>query len=162
MEWLKAAKYRAYKPGLHRPTPGSGRLRFWFDPKAVSGWERNGENLFDFLLSLSPEFPPVLEVVSAKTLLDNKGGAKVVEVLVPEHRLAHGCESCRSWETVSNNHARWILVRQDTLPGYIYRVVCLSILKLFSHVDPNGQCRQNDWFGLQILRVISSYLHMIF
>ena len=28
---------RLDKPGLRRPTPGSGRPRFWFDSKAVSG-----------------------------------------------------------------------------------------------------------------------------
>jgi len=95
------------------------RPRFFFDTKAACGWECGSQSLLDFLLSLDSKDPPLFEVISPYTKSIKRARETEVEVLVPENRLAHFCEGCGTWESVNDNDARWILTRQDRLPGYL-------------------------------------------
>jgi hypothetical protein len=106
---------------------GSGwspRPRFWFNPRARSGWEQGGETLLDLLLNLELHEQPLFAVI------DYEGGTSKVEVLVPEHQLAHYCEGCGRWEVAGDNALRWFMVRSDTLPGYLCPSVRLSRSRL--------------------------------
>ncbi|KAJ7146030.1 hypothetical protein C8R44DRAFT_723883 [Mycena epipterygia] len=99
--------------GPGRRIAWSPRPRFWFNPKAVSGWERDGETLLDLLLSLDLHEPPLFAVV------DHESGVSKVEVLIPESKVAHYCEGCGKWEIAGDNALRWFMVRDDRLPGYL-------------------------------------------
>lgn len=116
-------------PGPLKPVAWSPRPRFWFDPKARSGWEVGGETLLDFLLSLELHEQPLFAIV------DHEAGVSKVEVLVPEHQLAHYCEGCGRWEVAGDDALRWFLVRSDSLPGYL----CPS-------------CHTKDWIGARLIR----------
>ncbi|KAJ7633785.1 hypothetical protein DFH06DRAFT_1336875 [Mycena polygramma] len=109
-------------PALKRLKSDSGsgwspRPRFWFDASARSGCEQGGETLLDLMHSLELHEQPLFAVVD----YEPAGGASMrkVEVLVPEHRLAHYCEGCGRWEVADNGALRWYMVRADTLPGYL-------------------------------------------
>ncbi|TFK74657.1 hypothetical protein BDN72DRAFT_671332 [Pluteus cervinus] len=128
---------RLDKAGMRSSSDGS-HSRFWFNTKATSGWERNGQSLLQLLLSLDPYDPPVIALASGDTVLEEKCGALEVDVIVPAHRLARWCEGCGYWETVDSN-PRWILARPGKMPGYL----C-------------GACAEKDWFGARVLR----YLHI--
>ncbi|SJK98041.1 uncharacterized protein ARMOST_01297 [Armillaria ostoyae] len=94
----------------------SGAPRFLFDLQTASGWERDGENLLDFLLLLGWGHPPVLRC-PVEGYAGNDSVMEV-EVLIPEHRLAHWCEACGNWESV-RDEGRWIKVEQTRLPLYL-------------------------------------------
>lgn len=113
---------RLDKPGIRSHHFGDTHSRFWFDTRAASGWERNGQSLLDLLLSLDPHDPPVLALASSNTLMEEKYGAMEVEVLIPEHRLAHWCEGCGFWETIESS-PRWALDRPGKRPGYL----CMTV-----------------------------------
>ncbi|KAJ7860258.1 hypothetical protein B0H14DRAFT_2745308 [Mycena olivaceomarginata] len=115
----------------------STRPRFWFDPNARSGWEAGGgETLLDLLLSLDLHEPPLFAVV------DHEAGVSKVEVLVPEHQLAHYCEGCGRWEAAGDNALRWFMVRSGSLPSYI----CPS-------------CHGKDWFGARLIRSLKRIVY---
>ncbi|CAK5277844.1 unnamed protein product [Mycena citricolor] len=100
-------------PGAKSPGSRPLRPRFWFDPHAASGWERDGESLLDVLLSLDLREPPILAVVEEQT------GMRSVEVLVPEERLCRFCEGCERWEVLHSAEWRWFRVRDGPLPSYL-------------------------------------------
>jgi len=129
---------RLDKPGMSSASTDFAQPRFWFNSKAASGWERNGQNLLQLLLSLDPHDPPVLALSSSNTVLEEKYGARQVDVLIPEHRLARWCEGCGYWENAHSN-PRWVLARPGKTPGYL----CVM-------------CAEKDWFGARLLR----YLHI--
>lgn len=113
---------RLDKPGLRRNKADTSHPRFSFDARATSGWERKGQSLLQLLLSLDPHDPPVLALASSNTVLEEKWDAREVEVLIPDHRLAHWCEGCGSWEAVDSS-SRWTLVRSGKVPGYLCALV---------------------------------------
>ncbi|KAK7028573.1 hypothetical protein R3P38DRAFT_2937270 [Favolaschia claudopus] len=117
----------------------STRPRFWFNPKARSGWELDGESLLDLLLSLDVHEPPLFAIV------DHEAGVNKVEVLLAEHQLAHYCENCGRWEVAGDNALRWFMVHSDRLPRYI----CPA-------------CHARDWFGARLLRSLKRLSHKIF
>ncbi|KAF7340694.1 hypothetical protein MSAN_02097600 [Mycena sanguinolenta] len=112
----------------------STRPRFWFDPHACSGWEADGETLLDLLLS-----PAILEPLFA--VVDHEAGYSKVEVLVPEHKLAHFCEGCERWEAAGDAALRWFMVRSSPLPSYL----CPA-------------CHSHDWFGARLQRSLKRTL----
>ncbi|KAF9268504.1 hypothetical protein L218DRAFT_953971 [Marasmius fiardii PR-910] len=117
-------------PGL--PVHGH---RFWFNHRAATGWEPRGKTFLEYLLSLGPNQPAVIDMVSGEdvTRILNE-----VVVLIPEHRLAHWCERCHSWESM-DDESRWALSREGTAPGYL----CPS-------------CLENDWCGFRTVRNLSN------
>ncbi|KAJ7605386.1 hypothetical protein DFH06DRAFT_1310201 [Mycena polygramma] len=134
-------------PALKRTNSGSTsgwspRPRFWFDASARSGWEQGGETLLDLLSSLELHEQPLFAVVD----YEPAGGASMrkVEVLVPEHRLAHYCEGCGSWEVAGDDALRWFMVRSDTLPGYL----C-------------PPCHTKDWIGARALRLLKGLVYTV-
>ncbi|KAJ7763444.1 hypothetical protein B0H16DRAFT_1527866 [Mycena metata] len=123
-------------PSLAPRTPGprhwSPRPRFWFDPRARSGWEHAGApTLLDLLMALELHEAPLFAVVDHET----EAGACKVEVLIPEHKLAHHCEGCGRWEVGGEDALRWYMVCADALPSYL----CPS-------------CHAKDWFGARAIR----------
>lgn len=114
--------------------------RFLFDLKTASGWERDGENLLDYLLLLGCGHPPVLRC-PVDGYVDNDSVMEV-EVLIPEHRLAHWCEACGSWESVRDKE-RWIKVEQTKSPLYL----CPS-------------CYEKDWILPRLARRSVTLLQM--
>ncbi|KAF5355454.1 hypothetical protein D9758_006292 [Tetrapyrgos nigripes] len=113
---------------------------FWFDPTAFTGWEKEGQPLLDYLLELGPHQPAVLKVVTpARENSERKGRGSLVEVLVSEGRLAHWCERCREWETMTlAEESRWkISSRSRRLPTYL----C-------------PECQGKDWFGPKLFRAL--------
>ncbi|KAF8190674.1 hypothetical protein K438DRAFT_2018565 [Mycena galopus ATCC 62051] len=110
----------------------STRPRFWFDPRARSGWEQSDarpgqagseETLLDLLMNLDIHEPPLFAIVDHEP----SAGMSKVEVLVPEHLLAHYCEGCGRWEVAGDTALRWFMVRSDSgsLPGYLCPSVAL-------------------------------------
>ncbi|KAJ7641833.1 hypothetical protein FB45DRAFT_1054244 [Roridomyces roridus] len=119
----------------------SRRPRFWFDPRAFSGWEAKNESLLEFLLALDVRTQPLFAVVDQN--VDSAGIEVEVEVLIPESKLAHFCEGCGDWEAANayDESLRWYMVRDaaehGTLPGYL----CPS-------------CHAKDWFGARAVRYL--------
>ncbi|KAK7472373.1 hypothetical protein VKT23_000490 [Stygiomarasmius scandens] len=115
-------------------------LRFWFDPLAFSGWEKEGQSLLDYLLDLGPNRPTILRVIpSADDFAERESSSvPLVEILIPEHRLAHWCEGCGEWEAMDlENGSRWVVSSSSgTLPSYL----CPA-------------CYEKDWFGKKTYRV---------
>jgi len=125
--------------GPRNPEHWSPRPRFWFNPKARSGWERGRETtLLDLLLALELHEPPLFAVV------DHESGVCKVEVLIPEHRLSHYCEGCGKWEVGGEDALRWYMVCSDALPSYL----CPS-------------CHTKDWFGARGMRCLKRIVHTI-
>lgn len=139
--------------GPGRRVAWSPRPRFWFNPKAVSGWERDGETLLDLLLSLDLHEPPLFAVV------DHESGASKVEVLIPENKVAHYCEGCGRWEVAGDNALRWFMVRDDRLPGYLCPPVCFCHVTRPSHVLTDEQCHTKDWIGARAIRYLKRLLY---
>ncbi|KAK7036484.1 hypothetical protein VNI00_011681 [Paramarasmius palmivorus] len=104
--------------------------RFTFNPKAFTGWEPPGERLLEYLLSVDPA---ILKVVSRDADDDSP---TEVEILIPEHRLAHWCERCHRWETIKDQgDGRW---RAYRYAGYL----CPS-------------CFRKDSFFFRLLRLVA-------
>ncbi|KAL0579635.1 hypothetical protein V5O48_002407 [Marasmius crinis-equi] len=115
--------------------------QFWFSEKAVTGWEPQGKSLLEYLLSMSPKQPAVLNIVSNDCWADRPNQ---VTVLVPEHRLAHWCEGCHVWENMEDPFSRWIIWRPGPCPRYLCPV-----------------CYEKDWLGSRAVRTISGVAHAI-
>ncbi|KAL0955725.1 hypothetical protein HGRIS_001942 [Hohenbuehelia grisea] len=102
----------------------TGRPRFWFDPKAFTGWEGRHQTLLGYLLQNHPDDPRILEIKRSKPLPRGKGIVNEVEVLVHEAALLRWCEGCGTWESIADlTSPRWVLVRQKggkgSLPGFL-------------------------------------------
>lgn len=138
---------RLDKPQRCRRPTGTGHPRFCFDSRAACGWERENQSLLDYLLSLDSNDPPLFAVISPYSESPKRARETEVEVLVPENRLAHFCESCGSWESIADNDSRWILTRLDRLPGYscprvCYLLICLVFVSthVWSSVTQRAMC----------------------
>ncbi|KAF7358534.1 hypothetical protein MVEN_00904300 [Mycena venus] len=147
---LDAPAPRRARSRSRRRTAHSGwspRPRFWFDPHARSGWEAESdsesETLLDLLLALDLHHQPLFAVVDHDFQQSRAPiSTSKVEVLVPEHQLAHYCEGCGRWELAGDDALRWYMVRNsDALPGYL----CPS-------------CHTKDWLGARLLRSLHRIL----
>jgi hypothetical protein len=100
---------------------------FWFDLNALTGWEKEGQSLLEYLIDLGPSQDTILKVVKpAETNLERKSKGPLVEVLVPERRLAHWCERCGEWETMNlEEEFRWkVSSTSRGFPTYVCPEVC--------------------------------------
>ncbi|THV06179.1 hypothetical protein K435DRAFT_23450 [Dendrothele bispora CBS 962.96] len=120
-------------------------LRFYFSPLAFTGWEKEGQSLLDYLLNLGPNRPKILKVITSAedSAEGHPKGVPLVELLIPEHRMAHCCEGCEEWETMgSENEPRWIVTTKSReFPAYL----C-------------PKCHEKDWCGPKTSRVFCDFV----
>lgn len=101
-------------------------LKFWLDKSAVTGWEKDGETLLDLLLSVTPNTPIIR---FNKSVPEQHTRCLQVQILIPEGQLAHYCEECKMWESVTER-VRWIPKKNSRKlkgPLYVCPKVCFFL-----------------------------------